>query len=122
DDTVLPPLTEVFGGVPRPDGGYDIPALTEDLGHGRLHSGVMQILGEAAALNAIRSELGTTPALRVEHLGTTVMTEGREGPFRIVPSLLTVGGSTAGCRVEVRDVGADNRFVGLITATVHVGS
>jgi acyl-coenzyme A thioesterase PaaI-like protein len=122
DDTVLPPLTEVFGGVPRPDGGYDIPALTEDLGHGRLHSGVMQVLGEAAALNAIRSEVGSADALRVEHLGTTVMTEGREGPFTVVPYVLTVDGATVGCRVEVRDAGAENRFVALVTATVRIGS
>jgi hypothetical protein len=82
----------------------------------------MQVLGEAAALNAIRAEVGPAEVLRVEHLGTTVMTEGREGPFTVVPHVLTVGGSTAGCRVEVRDVGADNRFVALVTATVHVGS
>jgi acyl-coenzyme A thioesterase PaaI-like protein len=33
DGPAQPPLTEVFGGVPRADGGYDIPELTPQLGH-----------------------------------------------------------------------------------------
>jgi hypothetical protein len=80
----------------------------------------MQVLAEAGALNAVRSEVGTSHRLRVSHLGTTVMTEGRKGPFTIVPTVLAVHGGDAACRVEVRDQGADNRFVALVTATVRI--
>ena len=120
DGYTAPPLTEVFGGVPRADGGFDIPVLTPQLGHKRLHSGVMQVLGEAAAMNAVQARIGSPATLRVSHLGTTVMTEGRQGPFAIVPTVLAVHGSDAACRVEVRDRGADDRFVGLITAGVRI--
>jgi hypothetical protein len=79
----------------------------------------MQVLAEAAAMNAVRDKMGPSPTLRVAHLGTTVMTEGRQGPFTIVPTVLAVGAGDAACRVEVRDEGADGRFVALVTATVR---
>jgi acyl-coenzyme A thioesterase PaaI-like protein len=122
EGTVLPPLTEVFGGEPRDDGGFTIPTLTPAIGHKRLHSGVMQVLAEAAALNAVRARLDRAVPLRIGHLGTTVMTEGRQGPFTVVPTVLAVGGTVAACRVEVRDQGSDGRFVALITAAVQIGS
>jgi acyl-coenzyme A thioesterase PaaI-like protein len=121
DDVVLPALTEVFGGVARDDGGYTIPELTPAIGHGRLHSGPMMTMAEASALNAVRAKLDDDAVeVRVDHLGTTVMTEGRKGPFTIVPTVLAVGATSAGCRVEVRDGGADDRFVALITASLQL--
>jgi hypothetical protein len=82
----------------------------------------MQVLAEAAALNAVKARLDRSATPRISHLGTTVMTEGRKGPFTIVPTVLAIGAAFAGCRVEVRDQGADGRFVALVTATVQIGS
>ena len=110
DPPPRPPLTEVFGGVPREDGGYDIPGLRPSIGHGRLHSGVMQVLAEAAAMNAVRRTSGAQHVW-TEYLGTTVAASARQGPFSVRPQVLSVRGGSGGCRVEVVDHGADDRTV-----------
>jgi acyl-coenzyme A thioesterase PaaI-like protein len=113
-------LTEVFGGRPRGDGGFDIPALTPALGHGRLHSGVMQVLAEAAAIEVVRRRTGRQ-TVWVHHLGTTVATSGRVGPFSVIPTLLGVAGGCAGCTVDVVDEGADGRRVAVVSVGLRVG-
>jgi acyl-coenzyme A thioesterase PaaI-like protein len=116
----VPPLTDVFGGVERDDGNYDIPAMTPQIGAGgRLHSGVMQTLAEAASMNVVRRRSGATH-LRTDLLGTTVMTEGRVGPFTVISEILALDDSSAGCRAEVVDVGAGGKSVALITVRLRL--
>ncbi len=112
-------LTEVFGGVPRPDGGFDIPALTPALGHGRLHSGVVQVLAEAAAIEVVRRRCDVS-TVWTQHLGTTVATSGKAGPFSLVPTLLGVVGSGAACSVEVIDHGVDDRTIAVVSVGLRV--
>lgn len=113
------PLTEVFGGHPKDDGGFEIPALTSALGYGRLHSGVMQVLAEAAALETVRRATGATQVM-TGHLGTTVMTSGRQGPFDITPVFLGAAAGAAACRVEVLDVGESGRLIAVLSVGVRV--
>jgi acyl-coenzyme A thioesterase PaaI-like protein len=119
DSSPRPPLVEVFGGVPAEDGGYSIPALTPSIGHGRLHSGPMQTLGESAAMNAVRLGYGAK-RMRTEHLGTSVVTSGRAGPFSIIPHVIAVNDSSAGCYVEVIDRGAENRLIATMSVRLRV--
>lgn len=104
------PLWEVFGGIPRPDGGFDIPALTPSIGHGRLHGGVMQTLAEAASMSVAGRATGCA-RLRTEHLGTNLIGSGRAGPFSITPRLLSSAAGSASCQVGVVDHGAGDRLV-----------
>jgi acyl-coenzyme A thioesterase PaaI-like protein len=119
DDTPRRPLTEVFEGTPTPDGGFDIPELSPTIGVGRLHSGIMQVLAEAASHEVVRRNTGASRVL-TQHLGTSVATGGRTGPFSVVPQLLGVAGGSAGCRVEVVDRGADGMLVATISVSVRV--
>jgi acyl-coenzyme A thioesterase PaaI-like protein len=119
DSPELPPLPDVFEGVARDDGGYDITALTPRIGVRRLHSGTMQVLGEAAAMNTVRLTSGAT-TVRTEHLGSSFMIEGRIGPFSLVPRLVGMHGDIAGCAVDVRDHGAGNLLTAVISARIRV--
>jgi acyl-coenzyme A thioesterase PaaI-like protein len=115
----VPPLTEVFGGRLRDDGNYDIPELTPELGAGRLHSAVMQTLAEAASMNVVRRRTGAG-RMRTDQLGTTVMTEGRVGPFTVLAEVLAADDTSAACRVEVVDVGAGDKSIALITVRLRL--
>ena len=84
---MLPPLTEVFGGEPGDDGGFIIPTLTPPIGHNRLHSGAMQVLAEAAALNAVNARLDRAAPRRITPLATAAMAEGPRGRVRHGPQV-----------------------------------
>lgn len=107
-----PPLTEVFGGQPKDDCTFEIPVLTPRIGNHRLHSGVMQVLAEAAAMKAVSQQMGTME-MWTEDLGIAIMTSGRNAPFSIVPEILTIRGGSAGCRVEILD--ADDHLIAVVS-------
>jgi acyl-coenzyme A thioesterase PaaI-like protein len=119
DDSPRPPLFEAFGGTRQPDGTFVVRALDSDTR--RLHSGVMQANAEAAALALVEDRGGDLPVM-TEFLGTTVLTEGRAGPFSVQPELLAIDGRSAGVRVEIHDDGSDGRFIGLVTVRVRIGT
>jgi acyl-coenzyme A thioesterase PaaI-like protein len=104
------PLWRVFGGIPRPDGGFDIPVLTPAIGYGRLHSGVMKTLAEAACMTVVGRVTGHA-GLWTEQLGASLISSGRSGPFSVNPNVMCVKGGSASCRVTVLDHGAGDRLV-----------
>ncbi|BBZ15561.1 hotdog family protein [Mycobacterium branderi] len=110
DTAYLPPLWQAYTGRRRPDGLLEIPGLRPEIGTERLHHGPMLVITETAALQAAAAELGTE-ALVIEHLSLTIVAPGRSGPFVATPVFVGVHSSTAGCRVELRDQGRDNRLV-----------
>jgi hypothetical protein len=112
--TGWPPLAAAFGGARTDAARWEIGALDPERGPRRLHSGVMMTVAEAACLELVAEQVGAAP-WRTTLLGTAVMTEGRAGPFVVLPEVLAGDGPTATCRVEVRDTGADDRFVALLT-------
>jgi len=46
--------------------------------------------------------------------------EGRVGPFTVVSEILAIDDTSAGCRVEVVDVGAGNKSIALITVRLRI--
>jgi len=117
--TGWPPLVGAFGGTPTGGGAWSIPALDAAAGRRRLHSGVMQTVAEQAVLDLVSERSGRHP-LRTDLLSTTVMTEGRVGPFAVLPELLAVDARSATAKVEVRDTGAEDRFVALLTVRLRL--
>jgi acyl-coenzyme A thioesterase PaaI-like protein len=114
-----PALPDVFGGVERADGGYDVPVFIDAISAGgRLHSGATQVLAEAAALNAVRKRTGQR--VRTVHMTTSVTSPGMKGPFTMIPEVLSVADGLAACRVEVVDVGADQRVIAVLSIVLRV--
>jgi acyl-coenzyme A thioesterase PaaI-like protein len=114
------PLTEVYAGVPQAGGGFEVPANAAAVtAGGRLHSGSMQVLAEAAAMGAVRRSTGAA-RLWTERLGTTILSAGRYGPFGINAEVMAVAEGSAGCRVEVTDRGAGDRLIALLAVRLRV--
>jgi hypothetical protein len=105
----LPPLWHAYSGRRRPDGLLEIPRLQE-VGAELLHHAPMLVVTEAAALEHAAQTLGTD-ALSVDGLATTMVAPGRVGPFVATPVFSAFEADSAGCRVELRDRGRENRLV-----------
>jgi hypothetical protein len=106
----LPPLWQAYSGRRRPDGLLEIPCLELEVSAERLHHAPMLVVTEAVALEYGAQMLGTD-ALMVDHLAMTIVAPGRIGPFVASPVFSAVEADTFGCRVELRDIGRDNRLV-----------
>jgi len=106
----VPPLWQAFGGRRRDDDRLEIPGLRPEIGTQRLHHGPMLVVTEATALEAAAHALGTDQLI-VEHVSTTIVAPGRIGPFVAAPVFLAVQEEAAGCRVELRDAGREDRLV-----------
>ena len=109
-----PPLWRAYAGRRRSDGMLEIPGLRPEIGAERLHHGPILVVTEASALEAGTRALGTD-ALRVDHLATTIVAPGRNGPFVAMPVGIAAAGGSALCRVELRDGGRGNRLVAATT-------
>ena len=107
--TALPPLWHAYSGRRRSDGLLEIPRLL-DVGFERLHHAPMLVVTEAVALEHAAQTLGID-ALSVDALTMTMVAPGRVGPFVATPVFSAVDADTAGCRVELRDEGRENRLV-----------
>lgn len=113
----IPPLWQAYSGNRRADGLLEISGLKPEIGADRLHHGPMLVVTEAAALEAGAEALGTD-ALCVDQIATTIVAPGRVGPFVAVPVSVGVSGDAAGCRVELRDHGRDDRTVAATTLRI----
>jgi hypothetical protein len=114
----LPPLWQAYTGRRRDDALLEIPGLRPEIGTDRLHHGPMLVVTEAAAIEAATEALGTGK-VAVEHLGMTIVAPGRTGPFVARPVLVATHADTAGCRVELRDQGHDDRLVATAFVRLH---
>jgi hypothetical protein len=106
----IPPLWRAYTGRRRDDGLFEIPGLRPEIGAQRLHHGPMLVVTETAAIDAGTRALGTDN-IGVDQLSMTIVAPGRVGPFVAVPVSVGASGDTAGCRVELRDMGRDDRVV-----------
>jgi hypothetical protein len=118
DSPALPPLREVFGVVPAPGGGVEIPEVTPELAspHGALHIGPLNVALEAAALDEIQRVVGAAD-VQVEHWTVLMVKPGEVGPFRTTATV--VGGSPERLGVEATktDQGRNGRIVATASAT-----
>jgi hypothetical protein len=112
DSPALPPLTQVFGAAKRPDGRWELPAMTpENMStSGSLHLGPIHIALEAAATElAIR--YASTDAIRVEDWTVMFVARGTDGPFVVDGAASGGGYGRIACRLSLRDEGRGGRIV-----------
>ncbi len=116
DDPSLPPLWVAFGAQRRPDGAYELPELTMELGStsASLHHGPIQVVLEAAATDAA---VAAAPGpLRLRHWDVTYVRRGKVGPFRTAVELVPSLGPTVVCSASLHDDGVDGRRIAFATA------
>jgi acyl-coenzyme A thioesterase PaaI-like protein len=118
DDTAdLPPLREVFG--VRSDGGsLVIDQVTPELGapNRAIHQGPVNILMEAAAMDALEKSQGTAD-FQVDHWTVQFIKPGDVGPFRARASVRAArGGGRCGVDVTLVDEGRNGRIVATVSA------
>ena len=106
----LPPLIDAFDVAPGKGGSYVLEGLSARVGADSLHQGPIQVMLEAAALDAARETAGTD-AIYAEHTGTTIVQRGKTGPFVATANVLSSNGSTVACLAELRDDGEAGRVV-----------
>jgi hypothetical protein len=118
DAADLPPLGEVFGVRRDDDGTMVIDQLTPELGapNRALHQGPINILMEAAAIDALERSEGTT-AFQVDHWTVQFIKPGDVGPFRATASVFAArGGGRCGVDVTLVDDGRAGRTVANVSA------
>ncbi|HEY4332670.1 MAG TPA: hypothetical protein VGM78_08875 [Ilumatobacteraceae bacterium] len=116
DSPDLPPLRDVFGVVPGPDGSVQIDAVTPALSspHAALHLGPINIALEAAAMDALERSTGSSD-FQVEQWTVMMVKPGYVGPFRA--TAITLGrGDRIGVEATMVDHGAKDRIVATASA------
>jgi hypothetical protein len=121
DSPNLPPLRDVFGIVPGPDGVLQIEAVTPALSspHSALHLGPINIALEAAAVDELARVTGTD-AFQVEHWSVLMVKPGYIGPFKATATVIgsaTQPGDKIGVEAVLTDHGADGRTIASVTAS-----
>ena len=112
DSPALPPLWQVFGAGRRPDGRWQLPAMTpENMStSGSLHLGPIHVVLEAAASELAIQHAGSD-AVRIEDWTVMFVARGTDGPF-VVDGMVSSGSyGRIACRLSLRDQGRDNRIV-----------
>lgn len=116
DSPDLPPLREVFGIAPGPEGVLEIekvvPALSSP--HAALHLGPINIALEAAATDALDAAFAGAN-FQVEQWSVMMVKPGYAGPFRA--SAAVVGsGPRVGVEAVMTDHGAGDRVIATVNA------
>jgi acyl-coenzyme A thioesterase PaaI-like protein len=119
DDTAeLPPLRDAFGVRTDHDGTLVIDQLTPELGapNRALHQGPINILMEAAAVDALERTQGTVD-FQVDHWTVQFIKPGDVGPFRARASVRAArGGGRCGVDVTLVDEGREGRTIATVSA------
>lgn len=117
DSPDLPPLRDVFGVVPGPDGSLEIPCVTPEIAspHSALHQGPINIALEAAAMDELERTTGTVD-FQVEHWKVMFVKPGYAGPFRATATVVNPGGQRVGVEATMIDVGAKGRIIATASA------
>jgi acyl-coenzyme A thioesterase PaaI-like protein len=118
DDADLPPLREAFGVRTDHDGTMVIDELTAELGapNKALHQGPINILAEAAAIDALERSQGTID-FQVDHWTVQFIKPGDVGPFRASATVRAArGGRRCGVDVTLVDEGRGARTIATVSA------
>jgi hypothetical protein len=120
DSPDLPPLWQVFGGHPRPDGHWALPELAAEVASpdAALHIGPQFVVLETAALQRAAEVVGTD---RLQGASSHVMfvARGKTGPFRIEAEPLAGARGTVAVRTVMRDEGAEDRVITVGSYVFH---
>jgi hypothetical protein len=120
DSSDLPPLRDVFGIVPRPDGALEIEKVTPMIAspHSALHQGPINFALEAAASDELERALGTLD-LQIDFYSVMFVKAGYQGPFVATANLVNPSGPRYGVEMTMRDEGTKNRIIATASASFY---
>jgi hypothetical protein len=124
DSPDLPPLWQAFGASKRPDGHWQLPALSEELASpdAALHIGPQHVALETAAID-LAAEAAGTRKLQVVSWHVMFMSRGKVGPFRVDGTAHVGGSGRVGVRMLLHDEGNADKAVTSAAAILEtVGS
>jgi hypothetical protein len=112
DSPDLPPLWQAFGASKRPDGHWQLPALSEELASpdAALHIGPQHVVLETAATDLAAEAVGTRK-LQVVSWHVMFMSRGKVGPFRVDGTAHVGGSGKVGVRMLLHDEGNADKAV-----------
>jgi len=117
DSEDLPPLRDVFGVKARADGTLEIEKVTPALSspHAALHLGPINIALEAACMDTLARDTGTTE-WQVESWTVLMVKPGYAGPFRAVASRVNTTGDRVGVEASMTDAGNGDRVIASVSS------
>ncbi|MEY2426662.1 MAG: hypothetical protein QOI61_2234 [Actinomycetota bacterium] len=111
DSPALPPLAVAFGATRGDDGRWRLPMVSPRIAapHGALHLGPINVVLEAAAMDASSDAVGDD-LLQVESWTVTMLRPGTVGPFRAEAAALATG-ERVPVELTLYDEGRENRAI-----------
>ncbi len=121
DSPDLPPLWKAFGAAKRPDGRWQLPALSAEMASpdAALHIGPQHVVLETAAIDLAAEAVGTR-ALQVVSWHVMFMSRGKVGPFRVEGTAHVGGAGKVGVRMLLHDEGNGDKAVTSAAAVFEV--
>ncbi len=123
DSPELPPLWQAFGASKRPDGHWQLPALSEELASpdAALHIGPQHVVLETAAIDLAAEAVGTRK-LQVVSWHVMFMSRGKVGPFRVDGTAHVGGSGKVGVRMLLHDEGNADKAVTSAAAIFEISA
>jgi acyl-coenzyme A thioesterase PaaI-like protein len=120
DSPDLPPLREVFGIVPRPDGALEIERVTPMTAspHSALHQGPINFALEAAAMDELERVLGTAD-VQIDYYSVMFVKAGYTGPFVSTAEVVQSKGPRFGVEMTMREEGNKHRIIATASASFY---
>ncbi|MGA8329147.1 MAG: hypothetical protein WB777_07630 [Mycobacterium sp.] len=121
DSPDLPPLWKAFGAAKRPDGRWQLPALSLEMASpdAALHIGPQHVVLETAAIDLAADAVGTR-TLQIVSWHVMFMSRGKVGPFRVDGTAHVGGAGKVGVRMLLHDEGNGDKAVTSAAAVFEV--
>jgi hypothetical protein len=121
DSPDLPPMWQAFGASRRPDGHWQLPALSMELASpdAALHIGPQHVVLETAAIDLAADAAGTRK-LQVVSWHVMFMSRGKVGPFRVDGTAHVGGSGKVGVRMLLHDEGNSDKAVTSAAAVFEI--
>jgi hypothetical protein len=121
DSPDLPPMWQAFGASRRPDGYWQLPALSMELASpdAALHIGPQHVVLETAAIDLAADAAGTRK-LQVVSWHVMFMSRGKVGPFRVDGAAHVGGSGKVGVRMLLHDEGNADKAVTSAAAVFEI--
>jgi hypothetical protein len=121
DSPDLPPMWQAFGASRRPDGHWQLPALSMELASpdAALHIGPQHVVLETAAID-LAADVAGTRKLQVVSWHVMFMARGKVGPFRVDGTAHIGGSGKVGVRMLLHDEGNSDKAVTSAAAVFEI--